>query len=179
MLIFIAGVHGVGKGHLCSLAEKETGVIHVSASDLIKNNSQLTFDNTKFTATPDKNQRILLAAIKDLKNKETNILLDGHFSLINNIGEVENLKITVFNEMQLDGVILITEPPEIITQRLLSRDGVKISYNLEQLIKSEKENAIHITNELKIPLIILNSPSKDSFYAALKELGMHACTCPN
>ncbi|EFO2713906.1 AAA family ATPase, partial [Escherichia coli] len=53
MLIFIAGVHGVGKGYLCSFAKDDFGVTHVSASELIKNNSNIKFDNSKLTATPD------------------------------------------------------------------------------------------------------------------------------
>lgn len=36
MLIFIAGVHGVGKGYLCSFAKDDFRVTHVSASELIK-----------------------------------------------------------------------------------------------------------------------------------------------
>lgn len=36
MLIFIAGVHGVGKGYLCSFAKEELEVNHISASELIK-----------------------------------------------------------------------------------------------------------------------------------------------
>lgn len=172
MLIFIAGVHGVGKGFLCSLAEKEFEVTYASASNLIKENSNITFDSTKFTATPDKNQTILLAAIDDLKNKNSNILLDGHFSLINKDGDVNNLKIEVFKEMKPDGVILISEPSEVVIERLLSRDGVSSSYDITKLINSEKDNAIKITSELEIPLVILESPSKDIFFCALKEFGM-------
>ena len=87
MLIFIAGVHGVGKGYLCSFAKDDFGVTHVSASELIKNNSNIKFDNSKLTATPDKNQSILLTALNALKSKVSNILLDGHFTLINKNGD--------------------------------------------------------------------------------------------
>ncbi len=109
MLIFIAGVHGVGKGYLCSFAKEEFEVTHVSASELIKNNSQLTFNSSKLTATPDKNQIILLTALKELTSKKQNILLDGHFTLINTKGDVEELKPEIFEKMSLDGVILIEE----------------------------------------------------------------------
>ncbi|WP_407227376.1 hypothetical protein [Escherichia coli] len=60
MLIFIAGVHGVGKGYLCSFAKDDFGVTHVSASELIKNNSNIKFDNSKLTATPDKTNQYYL-----------------------------------------------------------------------------------------------------------------------
>ncbi|MBZ6987667.1 AAA family ATPase, partial [Klebsiella pneumoniae] len=92
MLIFIAGVHGVGKGYLCSFAKDDFGVTHVSASELIKNNSNIKFDNSKLTTTPDKNQSILLTALNALKSKVSNILLDGHFTLINKNGDIEVLK---------------------------------------------------------------------------------------
>ncbi|MHA3383883.1 ATP-binding protein [Yersinia enterocolitica] len=177
MLIFIAGVHGVGKGYLCSLAEKELQVTHISASKLIKDNSQITFDSSKLTETPDKNQLILLSALEKLTHSKNDLLLDGHFTLINKTGNIEELKFDIFQKMSLDGVILITEPAKTISKRLLLRDGIEITYDLDKLIEVERENAIRITKKLKTPLIILNSPTKNDFFSALKKLGMHESAC--
>lgn len=172
MLIFIAGVHGVGKGYLCSFAKEEFEVTHVSASELIKNNSELTFNSSKLTATPDKNQLILLTALKELTAKKQNILLDGHFALINKKGDVEALKTEIYEKMSLDGVILIEESDELIRERVMLRDKTQITYNLEKLIETERKNATCITEKIKVPLIILKSPTKDEFFIALKNLGM-------
>ncbi|HDT1001885.1 TPA: AAA family ATPase [Klebsiella pneumoniae subsp. pneumoniae] len=172
MLIFIAGVHGVGKGYLCSFAKEEFEVTHVSASELIKNNSQLTFNSSKLTATPDKNQIILLTALNELTSKKQNIVLDGHFTLINAKGEVEELKPDIFEKMSLDGVILIEESDETIRERVMLRDRTQITYNLGKLIETERKNAIYITEMIDAPLIILKSPTKDEFLIALEKLGM-------
>ena len=164
MLIFIAGVHGVGKGYLCSFAKDDFGVTHVSASELIKNNSNIKFDNSKLTATPDKNQSILLTALNALKSKVSNILLDGHFTLINKNGDIEVLKQEVFEERGLDGVILVEESPDT--------DGSDITYDLNKLMEAERENAKYVTNKINVPLIILESPTTNDLSIALEKLGM-------
>lgn len=35
-IIFIGGIHGVGKGTLCKRIESELGIIHLSASEVLK-----------------------------------------------------------------------------------------------------------------------------------------------
>ncbi|MCS1261798.1 ATP-binding protein [Escherichia coli] len=172
MLIFIAGFHGVGKGYLCSFAKDDFGVTHVSASELIKNNSNIKFDNSKLTATPDKNQSILLTALNALKSKVSNILLDGHFTLINKNGDIEVLKQEVFEEMGLDGVILVEESPDTIRERIMKRDGSDITYDLNKLMEAERENAKYVTNKINVPLIILESPTTNDLSIALEKLGM-------
>ena len=35
-IIFIGGIHGVGKGTLCERIESELGIVHLSASEVLK-----------------------------------------------------------------------------------------------------------------------------------------------
>ncbi|ENU7040516.1 AAA family ATPase [Salmonella enterica] len=148
------------------------GVTHVSASELIKNNFNIKFDNSKLTATPDKNQTILLTALNALKSNVSNILLGDHFTLINKNGDSEVLKQEVFEKMGLDGVILVEESSETIRERIMKRDGRDITYDLNKLMEAERENAKYVTNKINVPLIILESPTTDDLSIALEKLGM-------
>ncbi|BEM66961.1 ATP-binding protein [Serratia marcescens] len=170
MLVFIAGVHGVGKGYLCSQATDELNFLHKSASGLIKEFGNIQLDTNKLTDNIDKNQLVLLAALRELKKTGQNILLDGHFSLISKEGTITPIGVEVFSDMSLDHIILISEPETVIRERIYSRDGIDVKYNIEDLLNSEKEHAKKVASYLGIGLIELNSPSKEAFIATLKKL---------
>ncbi|MNG63976.1 adenylate kinase [compost metagenome] len=170
MLVFIAGVHGVGKGYLCTHATNELNFLHKSASELIREFGDVQLDKNKLTENINKNQLILLTALAQLKKGGSNILLDGHFTLLAKDGSITPLDTEVFNEMLLDGIILVTEPENIIKKRIHSRDGIDINYDLNNLLKSETEHARKVSSYLGIELIELNSPSEEEFIDALKKL---------
>ncbi|NXZ87924.1 AAA family ATPase [Serratia fonticola] len=174
MLVFIAGVHGVGKGYLCAQAEKELEFSHKSASELIREFGNIKFEKDKLTNDIDNNQLILLNALEQLKKNGSNILLDGHFTLLGKDGEINTLSANIFEGMSLDGIILVMEPAQVIRERIKSRDGIEIEYDLDNLLKSELINAREISSKLGVKLIELNSPSKEDFITALKNLAYKA-----
>ncbi|EGJ4898921.1 AAA family ATPase, partial [Escherichia coli] len=78
----------------------------------------------------------------------------------------------VFEEMGLDGVILVEESPDTIRERIMKRDGSDITYDLNKLMEAERENAKYVTNKINVPLIILESPTTNDLSIALEKLGM-------
>lgn len=171
MLIFVAGVHGVGKGYLCENYVGSNRAVHKSASQLIKEygNVELTLD--KLTADIDRNQLILMAAIDDLKGKKEDILLDGHFSLVTKAGSVEKIGIEIFKGLKLDGVILVKNDLELIKQRLIMRDNKEPIYEINELMSAEQNHARAVCKELGIPLKELLAPTIDDFVMAVEEIG--------
>lgn len=171
MLIFVAGVHGVGKGYLCENYAVSNRAVHKSASQLIKEygNVELTVD--KLTVDIDRNQLILMAAIDDLKEKKEDILLDGHFSLITKAGSIEKIDTDIFKDLKLDGVILIKNDLEIIKQRLIMRDNKEPIYDINELMMAEQNHARAVCKELNIPLKELLAPTIDDFVMAVEEIG--------
>jgi len=163
MLIFVAGVHGVGKGFLCNNYIKNSNVLHKSASQLIRENSNITLTDNKLTSGMEQNQKILIAALDKLKSENKILLLDGHFSLVSKYGEVKKLSSSVFKSINIDMVVLIENTKDIITKRIIERDNSEPAYDIEELIKAESENANSICTELNIPLIRLMSPTLNEF----------------
>ncbi len=49
-MIFISGVHGVGKGYFCNLVNKELGIESYTASDLISKGKDIDFDSNKLVS---------------------------------------------------------------------------------------------------------------------------------
>ena len=167
MLIFIAGIHGVGKGYLCEKYSIRNNAIHKSASQLIREHGAVELPVDKLVTDADRNQLILASALKSLSKDQKTILLDGHFCLALKNGEIKKLDSNVINSLNIDAVILIENTSEIIQERIVMRDGKKPSYDVNNLKELEEKNAFSICSELNIPIKKLMAPTLDKFTSAI------------
>lgn len=126
-MIFISGVHGVGKSYFCNLVNKGLGIKAYSASKLISERKHAGFDKNKLIPDIDENQQYLLAAVDELRASEENFILDGHFCLLNASREVTRISRETFTSLKPEAIILLTENPAIISQRRKNRDNLDIS----------------------------------------------------
>lgn len=170
MLIFIAGVHGVGKGYLCEKYVESNQAIHKSASQLIREYGKIELPTSKITEDIDKNQIILLAAIDSLTKNGCMLLLDGHFALVSKDGIITAIETDVFERLNPDGVILLQNEINVIKKRISERDGGTIKYDISSLIESENKNAKKICGALDIPLKEIHSASIKDFSNAIEEI---------
>jgi len=76
-MIFISGVHGVGKSYFCNKVKEELGINTFSASKLISEHKHAEFSRDKLIPDIDHNQQYLLMAIRDLNAVGSDYLLDG------------------------------------------------------------------------------------------------------
>lgn len=124
-MIFISGIHAVGKGYFCGLVKKQLGIEAYSASDLIAKARNSGFSSDKLVANIEENQQYLLAAVKELRENGTNFILDGHFCLINkDTGEPERISLETFTTLKPEAIVLLTEKPEVIVERRKTRDRI-------------------------------------------------------
>ena len=117
-IIFIGGIHGVGKGRICQeLCEDET-IQYLSASKLIKW-EQVSPDvkNKKVTDIPD-TQRRLINALKLICQSGKTYLLDGHNCLLDSNSTVNKIVKEVFSVISPDFLLVVSEEPEVVIQRL-------------------------------------------------------------
>lgn len=147
-IIFVAGVHGVGKTTYCKKKSAIDKIPHYSASELIKRYVTL---NGKNTEKIKRNQDILYFAIEELK--EEVIYLDGHFVLFNKEGNPEKIPKYIFKKLNIISIVLLYGDSKEIFIRLSERDLVSYSFEkLEKLQKVEIEYAKELSKELKILL---------------------------
>lgn len=171
-VIFLAGVHGVGKGFLGTPVANALGISHFTASQLIREEKgQATWGMDKKTSDLDGNQLALIRAVGQRRLTHPSILLDGHFVLRNAQGVLTLLATTVFKELHLTGVILLTEGENIIASRLAMRDkGTTNVQAISELAEAELTHAQAVCRELGVPLKILNKPTEKSVGDAIKQL---------
>ena len=173
MVIFLAGVHGVGKTFLGKPASSVLGLQYATASSLIKAglNDEENWLEDKRTSDVDKNQEILISSVfKLIRDSNNPLILDGHFVLRNQQGHLVELPSSVFQRLGVSSVILIEAPASVIAERLVARGAPQSLSNIEELANAERENAERTCNELNIPLFKLLSPSQEQLINTIQKI---------
>jgi adenylate kinase len=169
MNIFVAGVHGVGKTYLASQLPAEYGLVHTSASKIIKAQmDHASWSADKRVNDVNANQIALIDGVRRFNDAGTRLLLDGHFVLRDAEGAFYPLDVQVFRSLNLDSVVLIETLPETIVARIQQRDDLPIDADyVGRFILAEREQAQSICKELGIPLHILMSPTLAAFSSTI------------
>lgn len=162
-VIFIAGIHGVGKSTLCKSVIDPMGVKHLTASEIIKKYRQVQIENkTKYAANIDENQITLIEGLHQESIDEAVIVLDGHFALLNEQGDIIAIDTTIFSQLSLSAIALIIDEPAKIEERLLSRDGKGYGVNhLSKMQDVEFQQAKEVAHALDIPLLTIDFRTED------------------
>jgi len=156
-MIFIGGIHGVGKTWFCKETYDLTGIPSYSASSLISEGKGVRFPVNKNIQGIDDNQLVLISAIKELKASSNRFLIDGHFCLLDKSGHIVRINKNTFSAIAPDGILVLTEAPTVIAERRLTRDGV-IS-NLSEIMEFQHEEityAQEIAMDMNIPIAIVS-----------------------
>lgn len=156
-MIFVSGIHGVGKDYFLKNIEEKIGVKSYSASELIKKYGNIQFSNDKKTKDIEGNQDYLLQAIKygDLPKE---YILNGHFCLLNNKGMPERIPIETFYGLKPSKILVLKESPEIIVERRNRRDNQEVS--IEETSRFQKEEISYgkeVAKKIGVPICILNA----------------------
>jgi adenylate kinase len=169
-VIFLAGVHGVGKGFLGAPVANALGISHFTASQLIREEKgQVTWGTDKKTSDLDDNQLALTRAVSQRRLTHRSILLDGHFVLRNSQGALTPLETTVFKKLHLIGVILLSEEPNVIASRLALRDkGETNIHAISELAEAESAHAQAVCHDHDLPLTVIHAPTEKSVTDAIK-----------
>ena len=137
-MIFISGVHGVGKSYFCDMVKQAVNMNAYSASTLISEKKNAGFSSDKLIPDIDDNQQYLLQAVDELRDKEGNFILDGHFCLLNADGQVHRIPYDTFSTLRPEAILLLTEKPQIIADRRKSRDNREVSVESIEEFQNEE-----------------------------------------
>lgn len=146
--IFVGGVHGSGKTQLCKKIQEKIDCVYLSASQLLKwSKKEKTVENVQ------ENQRILKELLKKEMQDDKLYLIDGHFTLWNKEYKCEKVPLTFFEDLNIKCILLTVEDYSVIYERLCTRDETNVTLkNIEDISKIENEQAIFISENLKVPL---------------------------
>ncbi|TGE36681.1 AAA family ATPase [Desulfosporosinus fructosivorans] len=159
-MLFVGGVHGVGKSYFCGQVEIETGLKVYSASKLISELRNEEFTVNKKVNEINDNQGYLLEAMRRLSTLEGEFLLDGHFCLLNGNGVVQRIPIATFKQLSPKAIIVLYDTVETIISRLNKRDNVNYEFpTIEALQKEELNYSQEVSIALGVPYLAINNAS--------------------
>jgi adenylate kinase len=162
-VIFLAGIHGVGKGYVGEPVAKRLGIHYAKASDLIRaEKGRATWTTEKHVAEIEDNQEALARSVLRLVESEFTILLDGHFVLRDTAGNPQKLPVSLFSKLPVAAAVLLHTDARTVATRLHERDGVmREEADIRNLAGAEAEHAASVCNELGIPLFSLHGPTEE------------------
>ncbi|WP_186326493.1 ATP-binding protein [Paenibacillus sp. Y412MC10] len=161
-IIFLAGIHGVGKSYLSKIIAREFDIDHFSASSLIARLKEQQFTENKAVEDIKDNQSILLESINKYTSDNSTFILDGHFCLLNQNNEVARIPKTTFLSLPIVAVIVLAENIHVIAERLNLRDKKNYDQSMLKVFQNaELEYSQDISALLNVPLLITNNKEND------------------
>lgn len=165
-LIFVGGIHGVGKGTICNKICDQTNFSHLSSSDVLRWN-EISEKNNKRVVSIANSQKRLIEGLEELRQTHKSYLLDGHFCLFNEHGDIKTVSQNTFDLINPEAIVVVTDSINIILSRLNQRDGR--NYNtlvLEEMQEMELIQGRSIALTLGIPFLEI----KNGKYQSLLDL---------
>ena len=152
-MIFVSGVHGVGKTFFCNRVKEQRGINTYSASKLIAEKRNIGFSADKIVSDIDENQSLLLEAIDELRETGNEFILDGHFCLLESDGLISRIPMDTYTSLRPDKIILLTEQPSVIVARRFQRDGIVVE-EADSFQREEMAYAEEVARNLGVQLIV-------------------------
>lgn len=171
-IIFVAGVHGVGKTTVCVQVAESLRIPHFSASGLIKaEKADAIAQNGKAVADVDGNQELLIRGVRRILGQHHgSIILDGHFTLLKPDGSVEAIPVDVFRSLHLDAIVVYRDESQKISERLNDRDNAHPNPDaIERHQLLELDQARLVATELSIPLKLLEAFDESGLVRLISE----------
>jgi adenylate kinase len=175
MLIYIAGVPGVGKTTIIKKLVDELNlnkhksefvsglpILCKLAGDISPQDFRKLPDEVREKYRPE---MFKIIYNKDLKNKETIRILDGHFAYYKANGEEYSVRsIQDGDYKQMKAIFIINSNSEKILARRNSdsqnrTDRTLILEHIKEQLKIEETEAVKQAGELKIPIFFINNDS--------------------
>lgn len=168
-VIFVGGVHGVGKSTHCQLYSERFGMRWFTASALIRAEMQTAIaKDSKAVVSPNGNQKLLLRSVHALTAANQPMLLDGHFTLLDSGGNIVPIDVEIFDQLGLKGVVLIQDQPESICDRLRERDGHEWSVHKVSLQQeAEISHAQVVATMIQVPMLRIEAFDVECFARAI------------
>lgn len=184
-MIFLGGVHGVGKSSMCSEVARKIGLTVFSASAIIRAERQvLSADSRTAVRDVSGNQELLIQGVRKRAPESSGyFVLDGHFALRTLGGALERIDPAVFVALGIDHFICVRDDPQAIAARLLERDGAILRMDdIVSLQSEELDHARYVSRELHTHLDVIQAFDHIGFEACLRHSAsdyLAANRCPD
>lgn len=169
-IAFIGGIHGSGKGTICSQIVSKIDIQYLKASVILKWDKVSPDISNKRVESVSCNQNKLIKGLNNHVLADRFYLLDGHFCLLDSCG-VQRVPESTFRHISpVIVAIKVCDTAEIKT-RLENRDGKPYDYSLlEQMQNMEIEYANEIAKLMNTELITIKDNEAERLNTRIKQI---------
>jgi len=162
-IIFIGGIHGVGKGTLCRKVCNDLNLRHLSASEVLKW-EEISDKENKLVKDFTLTQNRLITNLQQIVRENERYVLDGHYCLLNKDNIPEKIDFDTFRTLNPFAFIIVVDDVQEIKKRLENRDNREYDFDLllkfqELELKYSKE----LAEQLNKPHLTLKSEETNNF----------------
>ncbi|WPV00578.1 ATP-binding protein [Mucilaginibacter sp. cycad4] len=167
-IIFVGGIHGVGKSTICHRLVNALNINYLSASEVLKwKDINTDFKNKLVSDIPDTQDR-LLRGLHNVVNHDHHYILDGHFCLFNKDGVATKVPLKTFSAINPIYLVVIVGDTAKVADGLKNRDEKTYSEkSLAYMQTMELHYAQEISTELSVPLFVYDTSQSDLSYNKL------------
>lgn len=156
-IIFVGGIHGVGKSTICQKLVSDLNINYLSASEVLKWADLNTDKKNKKVSDIPQTQNRLISGLTNIITQDNYYILDGHFCLFNKEGIVTKIPLETFIAISPIYLIIVIDDIADIVIALEKRDEKAYDFDtLAQMQNLEIEYAHEISQKLNIPLFEFN-----------------------
>lgn len=162
-IVFIGGIHGVGKGTLCEKVCNDLNLRHLSASEVLKW-EEISEKENKLVKDFTLTQKRLITNLQQIVNENERYVLDGHYCLLNKKNVPEKIEFDTFRTLSPFAFIIVFDDVQEIKRRLENRDNRE--YDFELLLKLQEleiEYSIELAEQLNKPHLAIKSEETNNF----------------
>lgn len=175
MTIFVTGIHAAGKTFVTKPVCQKLGLLHATASQLIKDELGQNWSVEKMVLDVNHNQMALISSVRRLRKSGATLVIDGHCVLRRGPGNHEWLPIDVFRGLCCSSILLIRSPLPVVLERLRARGDMSWSEaELTNFSNAEDAHSIEVAKILDIPLKVLDTPSTQDMETWLRRFSKSA-----
>lgn len=150
-IIFIGGIHGVGKGTLCDKVCHDLNLQHLSASEVLKW-EEISEKENKLVKDFTLTQNRLFTNLQQIVKENERYVLDGHYCLLNKDNVPEKIDFDTFRKLDPFAFIIVVDDIQEVKKRLENRDNSEYDLNL---LSKFQELETKYSKELAV---LLNKP---------------------
>lgn len=159
-VIFVAGIHGVGKTTCCAEVAKQISIPHYTASAIIRSEkASVISEHSKEVRNVGVNQNHLVEGLRKIVEAgKQRIILDGHFTLLSAEGQIKPISVDIFAGLDVDGFVLYKDDPLRISARLQERDNM--AWDVSLLTTHQNAEIAHakvVSETLQLPIVYLEA----------------------
>ena len=154
-IVFVTGIHGIGKTTLCMTLSDLLQMPLVTASTLIKEAMGSSKNPAKLNPEIEENALQFKQAVLELSRAHERLLLDGHTVLLTDSGATHRVSHAIFEALPIACFLILYNEVDLVYSRLASAGTLTLSErSLAEFQDEELLYALSLAGSMRCDVVV-------------------------